>query len=538
MAPEKGKRAPSMTSTHKIPLAGSERAPTPGARLIKPVEDSEPIEVTLVLRRRAPIPTELIEGPDTVTPQELADRYGADPADIALVRRTAEQHGLRLTETHPGARRIKIAGSLGQLRHVVDPHELQQVESPHPRKGAPVRHRQRTGTLSLLADWRDIVIGVLGLDDRPQARPHLRYHDQATATATPYTPLDLATIYRFPPSTDGSGQVLALIELGGGFTTGDLDQYFTGLSITPTPSVTAVSVDGADNAPQGDPNSADGEVLLDIEVAGALAPAARQMVYFAPNTDQGFVDALATAVHATPTPTAVSISWGNNEDAWTAQGRDLLNQALADAAALGVTVCAAAGDNSSSDGGTDNRAHTDFPASSPYALACGGTRLDADTATGAVTSETVWHSNGAGTGGGVSDVFPLPSWQSGAGVPQRAAGAAGRGVPDVAGDADPATGYRVLVDGQQQIIGGTSAVAPLWAALTCRLAQALGRRLGLLQPQLYPGATPGHTAPGFRDITQGDNGAYQAGPGWDACTGLGTPDATALLNHLKTPTST
>jgi kumamolisin len=141
-----------MTSTHKIPLAGSERAPTPGARLIKPVEDSEPIEVTLVLRRRAPIPTELIEGPDTVTPQELADRYGADPADIALVRRTAEQHGLRLTETHPGARRIKIAGSLGQLRHVVDPHELQQVESPHPRKGAPVRHRQRTGTLSLLAD--------------------------------------------------------------------------------------------------------------------------------------------------------------------------------------------------------------------------------------------------------------------------------------------------------------------------------------------------------------------------------------------------
>ncbi|GAA3806544.1 S53 family peptidase [Streptomyces coacervatus] len=523
-----------MATTHKIALAESLRAPVPDARVIGPVEDSEHLEITLVLRRRAPIPHDLVEGTDTVTPQELGDRYGADPTDVDLIRRTAEEHGLKVTETHPGARRVKIAGTLGQLRHVVDPQALQQVESADPHTGASVRHRQRTGALDILAEWHDVVVGVLGLDDRPQARPYLRRHTAAAETS--YAPPELGTLYNFPAGTDGTGQVLAIIELGGGFTTGDLDQYFRDLGISPAPSVTAVGVDGGANAPEGNPDSADGEVLLDIQVAGALAPAARQLVYFAPNTDQGFVDALTTAVHATPTPAAVSISWGANEDAWTAQGRRLFDQALADAAALGVTVCAASGDNLSSDGARDRRTHTDFPASSPYALACGGTRLIEDTSTGTITAETVWHSNGVGTGGGVSDVFELPSWQSGAGVPAGHSGFAGRGVPDVAGDADPGTGYQVLVDGQQQVVGGTSAVAPLWAALTCRLTQALGRRLGLLQPLLYPGATPGHTAPGFRDITKGNNVGYKAAPGWDPCTGLGTPDGTALLDRLRTTT--
>ena len=119
-------------------------------------------------------------------------------------------------------------------------------------------------------------------------------------------------------------------------------------------------------------------------------------------------------------------------------------------------------------------------------------------------------------------------------MPARAGGgsAVGRGVPDVAGDADPATGYQVLVDGKQAVIGGTSAVAPLWAALVCRLAEAAGQRFGLLQPLLYAGVSPGATTAGFRDITNGNNGAYAAGPGWDACTGLGVPDGTALLASL------
>ncbi|MGP8001500.1 MAG: S8 family serine peptidase [Streptosporangiaceae bacterium] len=402
------------------------------------------------------------------------------------------------------------------------------------------------------AQLNGIVLAVLGLDDRPQARPHFRWAPAATAATGPagpgaaapaaapvsYTPPQVAGLYNFPAGTDGTGHTIAIIELGGGFGSSDLDPYFSGLGLA-VPSVSAVGVDGAVNTPGQDPNGDDGEVLLDIEVAGAVAPGAAQVVYFAPNTDQGFVDAVSTAVHASPTPTVVSISWGQSEDSWTGQGRTALDEALADAAALGSTVCVAAGDNGSSDAQTDGQPHTDFPASSPHALACGGTSLQADLGTGVISSETVWN-DGPGhgaTGGGVSDAFGLPSWQASAGVPARAGAPAGtapgRGVPDVAGCADPETGYQVRVDGQSMVVGGTSAVAPLWAALTVRLVQATGKPFGLLQPLLYAGVTAGVAATGFQDITSGNNGAYAAGPGWDACTGLGSPDGGTLLGLLQ-----
>jgi kumamolisin len=212
-----------------------------------------------------------------------------------------------------------------------------------------------------------------------------------------------------------------------------------------------------------------------------------------------------------------------------------LDQAIADGVALGVTVTVAAGDNGSGDGVTDGQPHVDFPASSPHALACGGTSLQANPATDAITSETVWNdgSSGGATGGGVSVQFAQPAWQANAGVPTTTSGGTGRGVPDVAGNADPATGYQVLVDGQQTVIGGTSAVAPLWAALTSRLVQARGSSLGLVQSAIYAGVAPGAPEAGLRDITQGSNGAYSAGPGWDPCTGLGVPEGSALLTRLS-----
>jgi kumamolisin len=355
----------------------------------------------------------------------------------------------------------------------------------------------------------------------------------------------VAQIYNFPAGTTGAGQTVAVIELGGGFTTSDLDAYFGSLGIA-TPSVSAASVDGAANNP-ADTSGANVEVSLDIDVIGAVAPGAAQVVYFGPNNgDQGFVDAISDAAQATPAPIAISISWGQSEDSWTAQGLSAMNQAMSDAAALGITVCAAAGDNGSTDGVTDGQQHADFPASSPYALGCGGTKLLADPSTGAVSSEVVWNelaSNEGAGGGGVSDQFAVPAWQASAGVPARAggtssgggsgSGAGGRGVPDVAGNADPTTGYNIYSGGQAQVVGGTSAVAPLWSALVARLAQATGKRFGLLQPLLYAGVTPGADVPGLRDITSGNNGAYSAGPGWDACTGLGVPDGTALLTRLQ-----
>ena len=462
-----------------VQLAGSERAPLPDVAPAGQLDTSERAELTLVLRRRAEIPAEIVEGPTVLTGDQLAERYGADPADVDLVR----------------------------------------------------------GTLS-----------GLGLDTRPQARPHFRAPRDggayAAAQSQTYPPNQVASIYQFPAGTTGAGQTIAVIELGGGYSDSDLDTYFSGLGID-VPSVTAASVDGGSNAPGSDPNGADVEVALDVDVIGAAAPGAAQVVYFAPNSDSGFIDAISEAAQATPAPIAISISWGQSEDSWTAQGRSAMDSAMADAAALGITVCVASGDNGSGDAVDDGQPHVDFPASSPHALACGGTKLLADPTTGVISSEVVWNetaaNEGAG-GGGVSDEFALPSWQADAGVPARAgsdsgsgagSGAGGRGVPDVAGNADPATGYQIYSGGKAQVVGGTSAVAPLWSALISRLAEASGQRFGLIQTLLYAGVTPGTAMPGFHDITSGNNGAYAAGPGWDACSGLGSPDGTALLSRLQ-----
>ncbi|HET9071522.1 MAG TPA: S53 family peptidase, partial [Acidimicrobiales bacterium] len=302
-----------------------------------------------------------------------------------------------------------------------------------------------------------------------------------------------------------------------------------------------IGVDGGANSP-GAASGPDGEVMLDLEVVGSVAPGARIAVYFAPNTDQGFLDAVSTAVHDTTNhPSVVSISWGSAEVGWTPQAMTQMEDTFATAATLGVTVTVAAGDSGSGDGVGDGRPHVDFPASAPHALGCGGTTLEL--AGGAIRSEVVWDdlaSGGGATGGGVSAVFGPPAWQASAGVPPvpgsggRYQPTGGRGVPDVAGDADPRTGYEIRVDGLTEAIGGTSAVAPLWAALVARLNQGLGRDLGFVNPHLYALGLPSGAAPDIvHDITVGSNGAWSAGPGWDPCTGLGSPDGAALLAALQ-----
>ena len=287
---------------------------------------------------------------------------------------------------------------------------------------------------------------------------------------------------------------------------------------------------GGANTPGGD---ADGEVMLDIELIGAVALSAAIAVYFAPNTDQGFYEAISQAAHDSARHNSVmSISWGGPEESWTVAARTAMQSALEDAAALGLTVTVASGDSGSSDGESGSTPQVDFPSSSPYALACGGTKLIASGAV--ITSEVVWNETQSGegaSGGGVSVEFALPAWQQGVAVPKAPNGQSGRGVPDVAGNADPETGYQVLVDGQAQVIGGTSAVAPLWAALVARCNQKLAAALGDVHAALYQIG-----ARGFHDITSGNNGerlAKRGRRGWDPCTGLGTASgATALLAAL------
>jgi kumamolisin len=270
--------------------------------------------------------------------------------------------------------------------------------------------------------------------------------------------------------------------------------------------------------------------MLDIEVAGAIAPAAKIVVYFAPNTDRGFLDAITTAVHdKVNQPSVISISWGSSESQWTAQALANFDEAFQAAGAMGVTICVASGDNGSSDGVNDGKNHVDFPASSSFALACGGTTLHASD--GRIVNEAVWNDQprGGATGGGVSNVFRLPAWQDGFSVPVPAGQKGGRGVPDVSGNADPNTGYNVLVDGQNLVFGGTSAVAPLWAALVAIINQQSGKAMGFLNPRIY---APAIDSTGFHDVTEGNNGDFEAAQGWDACTGLGSPIGSQLLMAL------
>jgi kumamolisin len=539
-----------------VPLSGSERSELPtAAPAATPLDPSQVITVTVLLRRRAEIPAELINTTATITTEELGERYGADPADATHVADVLGRYGLTVTEFQLASRRLKVSGMIAAMTAAFGT-TLTAVTSEHPDGSGAVTHRYRTGGLSVPAELSGIIVGVLGLDTRPQASPHFRraapagavtaHATSAVPGAVPLTALQVASLYDFPANTDGTGQTIAIIELGGGYPTADLTTYFSGLGLS-VPSVTAVGVDDGSNSPG---QAADGEVELDIMVAGAVAPKASFVVYFAPNTDQGFLDAISDAVNSKPTPIVVSISWGGPESSWSSQSMSGMNQAISDAAALGATVTVAAGDNGSSDSTSSTTSvAVDFPASSPYSLACGGTTLIGNAATSTVTSEVVWNeiANQAGAGGGgVSVVYAQPAWQKTAGVPATAAtgvtgiGSAaqpGRGVPDVAGNADPYSGYQVVVDGKPEPIGGTSAVAPLWAGLIARLAQASGTRFGLLQPLLYAGVTPGVAAPGFNDIVDGTNGAYKAGPGWDACTGLGSPNGTTLLSRL-TGTST
>ncbi len=512
---------------NKVTLAGSERQPI-GTR-VGDLSKDEMIEVSVILKPkvRAVAPH---EGGAAVSREEFAQKHAADSAAIEKVKQFAKENNLTVTEVSAERRTVKLEGTAANM---LGAFEVKLERYEHDGQ----QYRARTGGIKLPAELAGSVEAVLGLDDRPQAKPHLRLRGErspqsSAAAGVSYTPRQVAQLYQFPLDVDGTGQTIGILELGGGYRPADLTNYFSGLGVK-EPTVISVSVDKGKNKPTN-ANSADGEVCLDIEVAGAVAPGAKIVVYFAPNTSQGFQDALTTAIHdAANKPSVISISWGGAESTWTAQSMTAFDSAAQDAAALGVTICAASGDNGSSDGVNDGANHVDFPASSPHILACGGTSLHGSN--GNITSESVWNdgAQGGAGGGGFSNQFPLPAWQTSANIKPPSGG--GRGVPDVSGDADPQTGYNVLVDGKSLVFGGTSAVAPLWSSLIALLNQKLGKPLGFLQPSLY--GLP-KTAGAFHDITTGSNGAFSAGPGWDAASGLGSPSGENLLKALSGAGST
>jgi kumamolisin len=486
------------------------------ASRIGPPSDQDVIEVSVYLKPHAA--PEAAAAVNAAAPKvaELAAGRAAEHADdITAVKAYAAQHGLKVISVEPVRRLVKLSGTAAAMEAAFATQLGTYQSGPH-------QFRSHEGPIHVSEDLSARVQAVLGLDNRPIVEPRMRIATPHVLTG--HLPNAVGTLYDFPANVNGAGQVIAILEFGGGYNDADNAQAFQAMGLA-LPTIVTVSVDGATNQPG---SGADGEVALDIQVAGGVAPGATLAVYFAPNSVRGFADAISqAATDAVYHPKVISISWGSAEMNWGLPAMTVINDALQDAATLQASVFVASGDNLGNDGLANNRANVDFPSSSPFAIGCGGTEID--TNGGTITTEVVWNSGGEGTGGGVSDFFAVPAFQTNTALPPSVNdGQRRRSVPDVAADASPNSPYLIVLNGQVSGFGGTSAVAPLWAGLTALLNQNAGKPIGFCLPTLYANAGA------FRQITQGNNipagtnFGYNAGPGYNACTGLGVPDGTAL----------
>ena len=538
-----------MTDTRFFAVPGSERTPAFGATATRAADAEAWVEVTLKLARKTPLPAVDARPMQALSATELGARYGASDEAVTRVSDTFAALGLTVLASDAATRSVQLGGPVSAMEAAFQVRlmDFDGVRGPY---------RGRVGALHVPATLKDDVVGVFGLDNRRvvRRRPdggkrrHVVDHAATSAKKRPwFFPAELAAAYAFPEG-DGGGQTIGLLEFGGGYFHADLEAFGKAAGLASLPTVVPISVD---KMPTNTNDEATGEVMLDVEVLAGICPKATIPVWFSQFTEKGWVDALDAAMHdAKYKPQVLSISWGYAEDVsvWTAAAVKQVDEALQEAALMGITICVAAGDDGSSDGIDDGHAHVDFPCASPYVLAVGGTLLR----TGAKGSERAWKDgdglradNGGSTGGGVSARLARPAWQAGLDIaPVNPGQTAGRIVPDVAANASANTGYFVVAQGQQEISGGTSASAPLWAALVARMNQQLaagGKRVGYLTPLLY-GAAAGAATPlgkiGCNDIHAGDNvtahvGGFKSGPGFDAVTGWGSPKGKDLLAALS-----
>ncbi len=518
----------------RVTLAGSRRA-RPHATPIGAPDPDAPLTVSLYLKD----PSEPLHRPGSAedfaalaavtTREALAQRRRAQFAPaVALAQAFADQHGLTVREVDLPRRRIRLRGPAAKVAAAFGTTLTRY-------RAGRWRYHANTAPLQVpqaLAPW---LRGVLGLDTRMRARRALRAFvpdGPAAAARNGLWPAEMAQLYGIRAPGRGEGQCVAIVAPRGGYLPDDL--VLAGRQIGGTfPQVVEISVDVGRNR-FGGGTPADQEVALDLQVLGGIVPAATLAIYFTDDSEQGLADAVLAAVHdTTHRPHVISVSWGVSELEWSAfpQALDVMNGALADAVALGVVVTAAAGDMLATNGVGDDLVHVNFPASSPYVLSCGGTLIGLAAGGGSIASEVVWNDGDRGTGGGVSDLFDVPDYQQGVNVPASVStGKAGRGLPDVAAAAAFTNGYRIVVNRQEIVQGGTSAVAPLWAGLVAAINAERDAPLRRIHPTLYTDATL------FRPITSGNNKSgnlgYDAAPGWNACAGLGAPLGATILAKL------
>lgn len=520
---------------------------------------SKQVDVTFVLRSRGSedewreLVAKLTSGPPAerryLTHAEFARKWGASPGDIQAVKKFAAAQRLKVVSADPFRRCVVVKGSLRQLSRAFSV-DFFAVDHPqgtfHSHDKAP----------QIPQSIHPLVESVLGLDAVPAAVPH-------TDAPVQWSGMDrraLLEAYAVPPRLTGKGQCVAIIELGGGYDKRDLVAYFKQFELPPPP-VSRRGIDGVKNDPappammhqfmlDATPQKAAKdprinmaqvqwtiETMTDIDMVGTIAPEVSILVVQAPNTDPGQFHAV-TAVIADRknAPSALSISWGAPEQHQTSSLMRVLDRWFQAAAVLGITVCCSSGDMGAAPITSKSGKQTltaQFPASSPSVLACGGTTLHPKRRIEVAWDQTM---NGVhmASGGGFSNVFPLPKWQQDAGIdpqnwiPADTGSGKGRAVPDVAARANMQDGYCVIVGGEGVPCGGTSASAPLWAAVVAILNEQLKTRVGSLHAPLYDGSL----SKGIRDITAGNTGAFKACKGWDACTGWGSPRVEALVALL------
>jgi kumamolisin len=536
-----------------VSLKGSEHVNANNHKDLNKTAASEPVTVTLILRRRADgeKPREMKDFSakssnvsQPVSHAKFAALYGADPKELQQVADFAKAQGLEVLESDAARRSVVVRGTADAVNKAFGV-ELHDYESS---RGT---YRSHTGAANLPKNIANLVEAITGLDTHKVPAQHFstaqRQNPSDPPQTRPLTPQQVATLYDFP-SGNGTGQTIGIYEMEtssgpAGYTTSDLTSTMHALGAElKVPVPIDVSIDGVSNSGQSD-----GETGLDITVASAIAQGATLAVYFTGGTTQNIIHALQHMIHpgaGEPQPTILSISYGwgpddQSADSFSALEFTTLDQLFQDAANLSITVLVSSGDSGAFIAST-TQAQTSYPATEPWVLACGGTTVG--NINGTTFDEFVWNDTGAAgpgaSGGGVSAQFPVPDYQASVSVPKRnGTGTVGRGIPDIAGNASENSGYEQFINGSSQPVGGTSAVAPLYAGLIALINANLGFSVGFLNPILY-----GLNSSVFRDVVgapgpannslQGVTG-YPAGVGWDACTGFGSVKGVALQNALQ-----
>lgn len=573
----------------KVKLAGSSLpARNDNVLSITPANLNDVIYASIMVRRSDHGTITLKEYADgviagtysTMSHAEFKDAFGSDRTELDAVAAFAQSYGIQVEDTHRSSGTVRLIGPISAFNSAFD-ITLNTVTTEDRT------YRTYSGEVSVPEKLYDMIEHVVGLDTFAEMKHNAvidAIGDNAKVSVAPnysyLTPMQVANAYSMPSST-GSGQTVGIIELGGGYTQTDLTQtfitggepvpgaggFYPGYGFTTVPNITNYSYQGANNAPLYSSGESV-EVMLDIAVVGGVVPSAHIVMYWAPNTDSGFSGVFNAAINDTVNrPSVLSLSWGGQDWLYSDATIAVFESAFQSAVILGITITVATGDYGSEAIIDAETLTVQYPATSPYVLACGGTQLMLNS-DDSIYSEITWNLETSATGGGVSGTgpsavppgytkkhFAVPSWQSGCNsqlwqvYPGAVSALTGRGIPDVAGNASGVSGYQFWYSvpsggGQTKSFltaaGGTSAVSPLWAGFIARLNQLTGRRQGFINSWVYANRNAfyyigdlGNNActaletPGYRGYYAPSNQT------WNACTGVGTPNGKTIFRFVN-----